>query len=79
MVLGFVELLVVAASRGGGDDPSSGPLISGKWRHMASEAICIAISVGSALGGMLGDFKIKEVGDQEKFLRIAPNKRSGIG
>jgi len=38
---------------------------------MASEAICIAISVRSALGGMLGDFRIKEIGDQEKFLRIA--------
>jgi hypothetical protein len=31
----------------------------------------MAISVGSALGGMLGDFGMKEVGDQEIFLRIA--------
>jgi hypothetical protein len=27
--------------------------------------------MGSALGGMLGDFGIREVGDQEKYLRIA--------
>jgi hypothetical protein len=38
---------------------------------IASEAFCIAISMGSALGGMLGDFGIREVGDQEKYLRIA--------
>jgi len=38
---------------------------------MAAEAFCIAVSMGSALGGMLGDFAIKEVGDQENNLRIA--------
>jgi hypothetical protein len=38
---------------------------------IAAEAICMAISIESAWGGMLGDLEIEEVGGQNFFLRIA--------
>jgi hypothetical protein len=52
---------------------------------IAAEAFCMAISIESALGGMLGGFRMSEAGWPRKNLLAftywwpSPNKRSGVG